>query len=579
MDRNFSLAQEVRAILRSPAFMRSPSLSKVLDYLLSRELSANDPPTQYDIAVEAMGKGKDFNEVIDSAVRVQMSRLRKALSDYYLLHAPQDGLYVHIRAGEYRLRTARLEVAYPHLAAAKQSQVAPVVAQPDSLPAPPSVVGEKMVAESIAEPSRGISAGLAEEQFGRAKAFLPKFGLPILGILALAIISWVTATTINPKHSSEGGLGVPYVASTLDFSELQGPDRQHAYVEARLSSEVRTLLQKSLISRYNSGEIGRKSEYNLLVDLNQSSNGLYGAEVVLTDDKNRVVTERSLQTEYSASELLDALQDEITSVISPAGHITRDLAKKLKDEPRNDFECFLAVETSRARGSIANEVIDRCIEDYKDGEFTPYIRVRRAFTLAQAATMSGQILSPSHSSWVEVSSVLEQHPDNAYANALAAKFLIASSKCAEAAGFAREGFSRGRTYPALELAVIVDAYGCDEVSSLREFWAERIARITVANRDPHPLLEAYILLGVILSDQEGLLDGDPEALFSLEPQGELGPLLRALRAGSKGEATQSDMQAIYEGLPSLIFSPDTRSEIIMELREKNQQNGRRLGRT
>ena len=572
MDRDLSLTREVRAILRSPAFMRSPSLSKVLDYLLSRELSADGTPTQYDIAVGAMGKSSDFNEITDSAVRVQMSRLRKALSDYYLLHAPQDGLYIHIRVGEYRLRSASLEVAYPDLAAAKQAKTEPSTLLTESN----SSQTETEPTETLRIIPRPIKDDVRRDEptWNKSLLVLSRLKLPAVVLLALLTGWWLINKSMDVTQTSRAGLSVPYVAANLDFSELQGSNTQQAYLEARLSSDVRTLLQKSLISRYSHGELDRDADYFLLIDLTQSQDGQYGAEVVLTDKENRVITERTLRAEYTASDLLDALQEEMTSVISPAGHITRDLAKNLTSEPENDFECFLAVETSRAQGDMGDQLVDRCIEEYPDGEFTPYIRVRRAFVMAQTGTLSGQNLSPSDPAWLEVSSVLEQHPDNAYANALAAKFLIASGKCSQAAGFAREGFSRGRTYPALELAVIVDAYGCDEVSSLRSFWADRIARITAANRDPHPLLEAYILIGVILSDQEEALDRDRSALFAVEPEGALGPLLRALRAASSGVATQGDIQDIQERLPSLVFSPQTRSELMMELREKNPSSSR-----
>jgi hypothetical protein len=84
----FAFEAEVRAelarVLQSKAFVRAPTLSKILRYLCEKQLAGEtDSIKEYSIAVDALGRAADFDPEIDSIVRVQASRLRKRLAEYY----------------------------------------------------------------------------------------------------------------------------------------------------------------------------------------------------------------------------------------------------------------------------------------------------------------------------------------------------------------------------------------------------------------------------------------------------------------------------------------------------------------
>ena len=150
-----------------------------------------------------------------------------------------------------------------------------------------------------------------------------------------------------------------------------------------------------------------------------------------------------------------------------------------------------------------------------------------------------------------------------------AKLLISRGECQAAAPFASQALSRGRTFPALELAVITDAYGCGEVANLRPFWDDRIRRIANANHDPHALLESYILIGAILSKQEDLVPDFASSALHIGKNSEAGRFNLSLRAAVKSQASTGDLMQIEQMLPALLFNAETRAKFIDRVKELN----------
>ena len=108
------LETEVERVLADPHFQRSPVLSRLLRYLcIQTVLPKNAPITQFSIAVEGLGRRDDYDQDAESYVRVQISRLRKSLAEYYSRNQPGNGLCAFLRHGDYTLRLAPIERAYP----------------------------------------------------------------------------------------------------------------------------------------------------------------------------------------------------------------------------------------------------------------------------------------------------------------------------------------------------------------------------------------------------------------------------------------------------------------------------------
>lgn len=70
---------ELKRLLASPSFLKSPNLSKLLEYLCNKHFEdCGRDLNEYSIAVEALGRTADFDPGISSIVRVEVHRLRKS---------------------------------------------------------------------------------------------------------------------------------------------------------------------------------------------------------------------------------------------------------------------------------------------------------------------------------------------------------------------------------------------------------------------------------------------------------------------------------------------------------------------
>src|SRR5580704_6107609 len=106
---------EVEAVLRSGIFDRAPGLEQLFIYITSKFLEGSaDDIKEYNIAVEAFGRGADFDQSRDSIVRVQAHRLRERLAEYYLSEGRSHLVQIEIPNGRY---TPKFRFAAPDTAA------------------------------------------------------------------------------------------------------------------------------------------------------------------------------------------------------------------------------------------------------------------------------------------------------------------------------------------------------------------------------------------------------------------------------------------------------------------------------
>ena len=105
---------EVEAVLRSGIFDRAPGLEQLFIYITSKFLEGSaDDIKEYNIAVEAFGRGADFDQSRDSIVRVQAHRLRERLAEYYLSEGRSHLVQIEIPNGRY---TPKFRFAAPDAA-------------------------------------------------------------------------------------------------------------------------------------------------------------------------------------------------------------------------------------------------------------------------------------------------------------------------------------------------------------------------------------------------------------------------------------------------------------------------------
>ncbi len=94
------LKKLVSRIQASGELGRSKVYVALLDYLVECSVSGKSPK-EFDIALNALGKGSDFDVSKDSAVRVYVHQLRKKLDSYYQNHDPEAKHRIVIPKGQY----------------------------------------------------------------------------------------------------------------------------------------------------------------------------------------------------------------------------------------------------------------------------------------------------------------------------------------------------------------------------------------------------------------------------------------------------------------------------------------------
>src|SRR5580698_7125477 len=94
--------EELERVLSSACFARSEGLSRLLRFLVERQLEGRDSELKESlIGVEVYGRRPDYDPKLDSTVRSEMARLRARLSKYYSTEGIQDTLVIDLPKGSY----------------------------------------------------------------------------------------------------------------------------------------------------------------------------------------------------------------------------------------------------------------------------------------------------------------------------------------------------------------------------------------------------------------------------------------------------------------------------------------------
>src|SRR5262245_55634157 len=113
-------------ILSSDGFSASARNRKLLEYVVGETLAGRaDRIKAYTLATVVFERGADFDPQLDPVVRLEASRLRRALEHYYLTAGKDDPIRIDIPKGSYipsfEPGTAPLTVAEPEPAPPPQA--------------------------------------------------------------------------------------------------------------------------------------------------------------------------------------------------------------------------------------------------------------------------------------------------------------------------------------------------------------------------------------------------------------------------------------------------------------------------
>src|SRR5690242_9950980 len=93
---------ELDRVLLSACFARSERVSKLLRFLVERQLEGRENELKESvIGVEVFGRRPDYNTKLDSTVRTEAVRLRARLSAYYSHEGSHNPLTIELPKGGY----------------------------------------------------------------------------------------------------------------------------------------------------------------------------------------------------------------------------------------------------------------------------------------------------------------------------------------------------------------------------------------------------------------------------------------------------------------------------------------------
>jgi TolB-like protein len=94
------IRHELDRILSSRIFSTAKRSRMFLHYVVERSL-VNSAPKEFEVAVEVLGRGADYDPDVDATVRVEASRLRHRLREYYDTAGRTDPVLIDIPKGGY----------------------------------------------------------------------------------------------------------------------------------------------------------------------------------------------------------------------------------------------------------------------------------------------------------------------------------------------------------------------------------------------------------------------------------------------------------------------------------------------
>src|SRR5947208_14691874 len=100
--RDQSPREALERVLSSRCFARSEGLSRLLRFLVERQLDGRGNELKESlIGVQVYGRSPDYDPKLDSTVRSEVVRLRARLAKYYSSEGADDALIIELPKGSY----------------------------------------------------------------------------------------------------------------------------------------------------------------------------------------------------------------------------------------------------------------------------------------------------------------------------------------------------------------------------------------------------------------------------------------------------------------------------------------------
>jgi hypothetical protein len=182
LTKDEKLAQLER-ILQSQIMQGSGSLRAFLRFVVQKALDQQeDQLKEYTIATEVFGRGEQYSPRTDSVVRVQASRLRSKLQEYYFTEGKCDSVLIELPKGHYTPSFSYLQ---------QQGN------------GTPSEVKEEPAKEDSLAPVSAASTPAPRP----AREMLQRVGVPVLIFVLLAAVALLLFDNLSRRSQASDGSG------------------------------------------------------------------------------------------------------------------------------------------------------------------------------------------------------------------------------------------------------------------------------------------------------------------------------------------------------------------------------------
>ncbi len=356
-------------ILASRILAASPRQQALLRHIAFETLEARgDRLKEFSIAIDVFGRSSTFDPRVDSIVRVQASRLRSQLAEYYANDGAAETVRVEIPSGGYMATFDRVTPDQARTASGES-----VVAD--------EATGEPPLPKPTVEPAGAINP---VSNFAAGKPWL----LPVLlGLASLALILLIVAVgTLGAQRTAERDVRTVRPSGPIIFVTqyelIGGPD---------FAKNLRNGLQYELIdtlSRFPElSVLGIDTVYGSTTDTARKNP--YGADFILTGSVQASATEvkvtsqlvRQTDNKVVWSRIDTAAIKDASAILDVQSRIAGDVAgqlgqpygviqERLKEDVSesravslDDYLCVLqAYDYSRAKTREKHEEVRACLE-------------------------------------------------------------------------------------------------------------------------------------------------------------------------------------------------------------------------
>ncbi len=355
-------------IMTSRAFGTAPRQQALLRHIMSETLEGRgDMLKEFSIAVDVFGRPSTFDPRVDSIVRVQASRLRNQLADYYAKDGAAEPVRIEVPAGAYLAVFSRVD------------PLRNVILRPTSS-LEPTQAGEPAPAHEPIEPEIGPVGG-ARGFFRKHSWLLPAMG----GAGGFALVAVIASFFGGPGGGNDPAVTLPSGPTIFvtQYQLIQGPE----YAET-----LRDGLQFELIdslSRFpelsvlgidtvygSTTDAARRNSFGadfILTGSIQAS----GNEIKVTSQLMRTSDNRFVWSEIETADVGDAsgmlevqsriAGDVATQLGQPYGVIQERLKEDLSETRAvslDDYLCVMeAYEYSRFKSEAKHAEVRACLEE------------------------------------------------------------------------------------------------------------------------------------------------------------------------------------------------------------------------